>query len=61
MVNAHILLKYRYLQKNALFRWDIKKNFIFALVEMFVGTNDYSPLQTQTDLNQDFTHSAWHL
>jgi len=25
MINSHILLKYRYLQKNALFRWDIKK------------------------------------
>ena len=28
---------------------------------MFVGANDYLLLQKQTDLNQDFTHSAWHL
>ncbi|MBO2525621.1 MAG: hypothetical protein CW341_07980 [Bacteroidetes bacterium] len=60
MVNASILLKYKYLQKNTLFRWDIKK-IIFALVEMFAGANNYLLLQTQTDLNQDFTHSAWHL
>ena len=28
---------------------------------MFAGANNYLLLQTQTDLNQDFTHSAWHL
>jgi len=26
MANASILLKHKYLQKTALFRWDIKKN-----------------------------------
>jgi len=57
------VLNYRCLppRKCIIFIEILKKNFIFALVEMFVGANNYLLLQTQTDLNQDFTHSAWHL
>lgn len=29
MINAHILLKHNDLQKNALFRWDIKKKTLY--------------------------------
>ena len=31
MVNAYILLKHKYLQKNALFRWDIKKKLYICI------------------------------